>query len=763
MPPLFRPFMLLSVAALLTHTVGCADGTGHADDAVEMGIARAAMLGFSLSVDDLNVGEESTLSLSGGTPFSTAYVLLATGGIGAGPCPPGGGGLCLDIVGGLSKVATITLDKAGSGEAVFSVNPSLSSVGSVSLQSIIIDGADSLTSIVVTAPVIAPPEPVICATGGDYTTIQQAVNDHATGGSYTLCSQTFYENIDITDGIHRLTAQDPDNPPTIDGSSLATVINVHQNSGLFLSNLTITNGSGAAGGGIFCDDSVLTAQNVTITQNETTGDGGGILANSCRMRLRNTMITDNEADLDGGGVYINGQRAVVVGTTISGNRGREGGGLYASEYSSGSTPLTLHNSLITDNLADTVDDDDGDGELDDLWGTGGGGGGLWLGLDNATVTQNEISNNQSNFNGGGIFLYSGYVTFQDNVVDNNLAYVDGGGFFANYGSHTVASNAFSNNVAYDDGGGLRLYHGSSSIFGNTFTGNSAGDDGGGAKLSHSTSHEFHNNTLDSNETGDSGGGLELDNDSSYIYDCVFIDNTARRGGGLHNWRNETNFSIERVIFDGNIASDCGGAVQIDNNPYRLSFINSHFEENEAERGGAICTDLVYRDPDDVGGIENYYETSNIHIHASTFVGNSASEGGAMYLKAAEANIYNILSSGDGDGAGSFAFIDEEGDLSLTNGIIVDSVGASVIEVESAGQATATYSDFYNNAGGFVGLTDPIGSNGNISDDPLLFGVYELGDTSPCIDTGDPTLQDPDGSPSDMGAYGGPYAAPPISL
>jgi len=64
---------------------------------------------------------------------------------------------------------------------------------------------------------------------------------------------------------------------------------------------------------------------------------------------------------------------------------------------------------------------------------------------------------------------------------------------------------------------------------------------------------------------------------------------------------------------------------------------------------------------------------------------------------------------------------------------------------------------------YYGMIDPTGLYGNLSVDPdfldptagdLLDRDYHLSETSPCIDAGDPALFDPDGSVSDMGAYGG---------
>ncbi|HDS30601.1 MAG TPA: right-handed parallel beta-helix repeat-containing protein [Firmicutes bacterium] len=52
----------------------------------------------------------------------------------------------------------------------------------------------------------------------------------------------------------------------------------------------------------------------------------------------------------------------------------------------------------------------------------------------------------------------------------------------------------------------------------------------------------------------------------------------------------------------------------------------------------------------------------------------------------------------------------------------------------------------------------IGIDGNIGDDPMIDGdSYRIESISPCIDTGDPEILDPDNSRSDIGATGGPFA------
>jgi len=67
---------------------------------------------------------------------------------------------------------------------------------------------------------------------------------------------------------------------------------------------------------------------------------------------------------------------------------------------------------------------------------------------------------------------------------------------------------------------------------------------------------------------------------------------------------------------------------------------------------------------------------------------------------------------------------------------------------------------------FRGISDPTGIDGNLATTPGFLDVttadgdgwdLHLADGAVTVDAGNPSILDPDGSPSDMGAYGGPAA------
>ena len=75
-----------------------------------------------------------------------------------------------------------------------------------------------------------------------------------------------------------------------------------------------------------------------------------------------------------------------------------------------------------------------------------------------------------------------------------------------------------------------------------------------------------------------------------------------------------------------------------------------------------------------------------------------------------------------------------------------------------GYIEARYTDFWG-SGASHGDVTPVGVSGNLAVAPFFAEDFRLQPWSDLIDAGEPGTYDLDGSPADLGAYGGPYAWP----
>jgi hypothetical protein len=212
-------------------------------------------------------------------------------------------------------------------------------------------------------------------------------------------------------------------------------------------------------------------------------------------------------------------------------------------------------------------------------------------------------------------------------------------------------------------------------------------------------------------TATNGGGMCNQYSSPKVTNCTFIGNTAAVGGGICCiWYSSP--TITGNTISGNTASDGGGMWNDASSP---TVTNCIFSENTAGTNG--------------GGMLNR-DFSGPTVTNCTFSGNSAGlYGGGMYNRS-------------------------NSNLTLNNCILW---GDLPDEIYNGSYPTVTYS---NVQGGYVG-------EGNIDADPLFVTFhgfdYLLNRGSPCIDAGDPAIEDGrawpvwynNGLRSDMGAYGGP--------
>lgn len=212
-----------------------------------------------------------------------------------------------------------------------------------------------------------------------------------------------------------------------------------------LSQLSIVNGTANDGGGIRCDHSILTLNDVILSQNTAAPVvGGGMSSFSCQVTVNHSYFLNNYAEVGGGGLYANDSEVEINYSLISANQVGEnsgGGGIYMS-----GARVTLNESSVTKNSARV-------------------GGGLYM--DNSTsmlLVQNSlVAENLAAREGGGIAALVGRsLTIQSSTISGNIANTYGGGVdtrIPTYIAHsTIANNVADADIDNDGGaGGLLCY------------------------------------------------------------------------------------------------------------------------------------------------------------------------------------------------------------------------------------------------------------------------------------------------------------------
>ncbi len=329
-------------------------------------------------------------------------------------------------------------------------------------------------------------------------------------------------------------------------------------------------------------------------------------------------------------------------------------------------------------------------------------------------------------------------------------------FCSGEGPQTVLRGFTVTDGEATEGAGLLVQHSSPTLVDLIIRGNSAIDHGGGIAI------EFGEPTLvDSRiegcEAGHSGGGIAAGWATLYLSGVRFDDNMAFQGAGaLH--AGSSFVKGDNLVFEDSFGYEAG-ALSAMSSDVELS--HTVFIGNAAEDGGGLAvnestvrgSNLIFVDnavSDHGGGIEvtDWYEISALELHNVTILSNVAGD-----------------RAGAVDGGG-------EGVKRLTNAIIAQN---TVVTGNCGGlhgwEFTVRYSDAWENEPQIdvcVHWADEPGNReGNTPDAPQFLdtsGVdpstwdLHLDVSSPLVDAGDPTLLDPDGSISDMGAFGGPGAA-----
>ena len=222
---------------------------------------------------------------------------------------------------------------------------------------------------------------------------------------------------------------------------------------------------------------------------------------------------------------------------------------------------------------------------------------------------------------------------------------------------------------------------------------------------------------------------------------IFDENTASEGIVLQERRGTTVFKDSTVV--------CGLAP--------IGYINEHgaafVDGGTFDCPGAIGIEVYHADgrvqrsvvdglvrvENEVGSVEESVLEDNVLLAGATLV-------------TATVTLRNVVSIGSVAATGSTVRVE---------GSILTEATCGVAATDSV--VTIRHSDFWNNTADVCGLSSPIGVDGSFSADPRFVdraGLdFQLQAGSPAVDSGPvgSGYLDPDGSPNDLGAFGGPLS------
>jgi len=280
------------------------------------------------------------------------------------------------------------------------------------------------------------------------------------------------------------------------------------------------------------------------------------------------------------------------------------------------------------------------------------------------------------------------------TIQNGLS-ENGGGIRCNGTSPTLDNLIIRGNHSSNNGGGIFCSAGANATLKNVLLDDNSARSGSGIYLTNS-SPELENVSISNNSSNDDGGGLHcVSNSSPSLKNVNIINNSAGTHGGGIRCQDNSSPSLENVLIANNTALQKGGGLHCRENS-NPSLVNVTITNNSA---GDVC-----------GGI--YIRDNSNPILMNTLLWNNTLQ-----------QIYFISDNNPSTITISYSDIQDGQDSIVTND-----------------NGTVIWGD------------------GNIDVDPVFVdtanGNYHLLASSQCINGGDPTTFDSDGSRADMGAY--PY-------
>ncbi|MEQ1570090.1 MAG: hypothetical protein ABMA64_30935, partial [Myxococcota bacterium] len=369
------------------------------------------------------------------------------------------------------------------------------------------------------------------------------------------------------------------------------------------------------------------------------------------------------------------------------------------------------------------------------------GGALWIDDGAVIATDTSFVGNAAH-EGGAVRVDAGEAftcdrcTFLDNRSDGAIG--DGGALWL-AGSATLTDTVFEANVAPEWHGGAISVNaaGALTVFGGAFLANVSGGDGGAivirANGSATVAPSVSGPTSFTGQVALAGGGLSCMGFCDVaITGATFSAGTATNGGHLYNTVGE--LDVTDTVLEGGSASDDGGAVWA----MKGTFTRVRMCDNTAtDQGGAV------------------WALGDVSLRNVALLRNTADVGGGAHLEGdADLAYATLLGNAATTGAGTWSA-----------GAVEASVWADHATLAADGATTVTDGATWGNTADF-GNQVVVVSAAALSTDPFLPPAATCGWPVPqwageLWGAGTVGELDPDGSPSDGGATGGPDADPSL--
>jgi predicted outer membrane repeat protein len=318
------------------------------------------------------------------------------------------------------------------------------------------------------------------------------------------------------------------------GNSFHVVTGSNVNATAVIDGLTITGGiaggTNPVGGGMLLIASSPTLNDLTFTNNSAVAGGGLTCESSSSPSLNDCTFAYNSAPDGGrgGAVEISSSTPVLTNCTFNGNTATNtvgepqissGGAIYDINASP-----TMINCSFSDNSA-----------------SGSNGVGIF---NNPTGQGGAICNQKSS------------PILTNCSFTGNSGQSAGGGIYNNNSSPVLSGCTFTANTSASNGGGIYNNKSSPTLTGCIFIRNSAFGSGG-AVCNVGSSPTLTNCTLDGNTTVGNGGAIYDESSAAVLTGCVIDGDSSEYGGVIYNSAYYAATSVQ--INDCTIAGDSGGS------------------------------------------------------------------------------------------------------------------------------------------------------------------------------------------------------------